>query len=237
MVWRKVLAMLLVVVAASPAWGATEPLGSIATANAATVRDTNLSEGSTVFSGDVISVAANGSTRIALNGGAQVEVLANSSVRLTKTDEKIQMRIDRGQASFHFSGNSGVSALVADATVRPSNSGETSAVIESYSDTHAIVAAERGSLLVTTAHDGKTYTINEGEAADLSATTEPQQNGGAVPAGRSAPAIGAPSKTVVIWTVAIVGAGAVAASVMLVRREHRPSNTSLGNEISPSKIN
>ncbi len=74
-----------------------------------------------MFSGDVISVAANGSTRIALNGGAQVEVLANSSVRLKKTDEKIQMSVDRGQASFHFSGNSGVSALVADATVRPSN--------------------------------------------------------------------------------------------------------------------
>ena len=237
MVWRKVLAMLLVVVAASPAWGAAEPLGSITTASGTMIGNTNLSEGSTVFSDDIISVAENGSTRIALNGGAQVEVLGSSSVRLRKADGKIQMTVDHGQASFHSSGNTGISALVADATVRPVNDTETSAVIQSLSETHAVIAAEKGALLITTAHDGKTYTISEGEAADLSATDDPQRKGGALPAGKSAPVINAPSHTVVIWTVVILGAGAATAAILLLRGEHRPSNTIMGNEISPIKLN
>jgi ferric-dicitrate binding protein FerR (iron transport regulator) len=241
MVWRKVLATLLIAVASSPTWGAAEPLGSITTASAATVRNTNLSEGSTVFSGDIISVATNGVTRIALNGGAQVQILGGSLIRLNKAAEKIQVIVDQGQASFHSSGNNGISALVADATVRPANGEETSAFIQSLSETHAVIEAEKGALLITTAHDGKTYTVSEGEAADLSAveaspSADPQQNSGAAPAGKSAPAYSAPSKRVVIWTVAILGAAAVGTSVYLIRKEHKPSTTDLGNEISPSKL-
>lgn len=240
MAWRKFLAMLLVVVASSPAWGAAEPLGSVTTASAATVRNTNLSEGSTVFSGDVISVAAHGSTRIALSGGAQVQVLGESSVRLKKADESVQIIVDRGQASIHSSGNNGISALVADATVRPVNGAETSAFVQSLSETHAVIAAEKGALLITTAHDGKTYTVNEGEAADLSAVDssaapDAQQNGGAVPAGKAAPPY--KRKAVVIWTVAILAAGTITAAILLIHRENQQSTTSLGNEISPSKLN
>jgi hypothetical protein len=237
MVWRKFLAMLLMTVACSPAWGAAEPLGSITKSSAATVRDSNLSEGSTVFSGDVISVAASGTTQVALNGGAHLEILGDSSVALRTVNGKIQIGVGRGQASFRSSGDSGISALVADATVRPVNGGEASALVDSVSDTHAIIAAEKGTLLMTTAHDGKTYTINEGEAAELTAVADPQQNGGAAPAGKSAPALNGPSKAVVVWTVVILTAAAAATAVILLRREHRPSNTSLGNEISPAKIN
>jgi hypothetical protein len=237
MIWRKVFAMVLVVAAVSPTWAEEEPLGSVTTATAATVRNTSLSEGSTVFTGDVISVAANGATRIALNGGAQMEILGNSSVSLQKTDEKIQVSVDRGQATFRSLGNNGISALVADATIRPANGAETLALVQSLSDTHAIIAATKGALLVTTAHDGKTYTISQGEAADLSAALEPQQNGGAVPAGRSAPSVNGRSKKVVIWTVVILAGGAAAAAILLNRNENQPSTTSLGNEVSPIKIN
>ena len=237
MTLRKVLAAFLVVVAVSPAWGAAEPLGSITSSNAATVRDAKLTAGSTVFSGDVISVAAHGATRIALSSGAQAEVLGNSSVQLTKVKDKIQMTVGRGQASFHTSGNSGISALVADATVRPAGGAETSAVIQSLSETHTVVAAEKGALLVTTAHDGKTYTVNEGQAADLSAAPDPQQNGGAAPAGKAAPAVSSLPNNALIWTVVLVGAGTAVTAYLLSRRETTQSTTTLQNEISPAKLN
>jgi hypothetical protein len=238
MVWRKVLAVLLVAVAASPAWGAAEPLGSITTASATTIRDTSLTAGSTVFSGDVISVAAGGATRIALKGGAQVEVLGNSSVRLSGTDGKTQMSVDRGQATFHSSGTGGISALVADATVRPVDGSESSAVIQSLSQTHSVIAAEKGALLITTAHDGKSFTIAEGQLADLTAVESPaapddQKKGAPAPGGQSAPAINPPSKTVVLWTVAILTIGVgVAAYVLLHNQAQIPAKT-LQNEISP----
>lgn len=237
MAWRKGLSALLMVVAVSPAWGAAEPVGSITSTNAATVRDTKLTAGSTVFNGDVISVSDHGATQIALSSGAQAEILSNSSVRLTKSADTIQITVDRGQASFHTSGNKKISALVADATVRPAGSTETSVIVQSLSGTHAIVAAEKGSLLVTTARDGKTYTLNEGEAADLSAMADPPQGSTPPPAGHSAGGVTALSGHVLIWTVVIVGAAAAVTAYLVSRSENTPSTQQLQNEISPAKLN
>jgi ferric-dicitrate binding protein FerR (iron transport regulator) len=223
----------------SPAWAGGEAVGSVTSSKETTVRDTKLTPGSTVFSGDVISVAEQGVTQIALTGGSQAEVLSNSSVRLTKANDKIQMVVNRGHASFHTAGNTGnngVSALVGNATVCPVNGAETSAVIQSLSETHATVAAEKGALLVTTANDGKVYTVREGEAADLSATPDPQQNGQPSAAGKAAPAL-AGSKTGVIWTVVIVSAAVAVGSYFLIRKETTPSQMTLGDEISPDKLN
>jgi hypothetical protein len=237
MAWRKGLAALLISVAISPAWGAAEPVGSVTSTSATTVRDMKLTAGSTVFNGDVISVSEHGVTQIALSDGARAEILSNSSVRLTKTAETIQMSVDRGQASFHSSGNKKISALVADATVRPAGSTETSAVLQALSGTHAIVAAEKGSLLVTTALDGKTYTLNEGEAADLSATADPSQGGAPPPAGHSTAGITALSGKVLIWTVVIIAAAAAVTAYLVSREENTPSTQQLQNEVSPAKLN
>jgi hypothetical protein len=236
MIFRKILVAVLCFVMVSPAWAGGEPVGSVTSAKETTVRDTKLTPGSTVFAGDVISVAEQGVTQIALTGGSQAEVLSNSSVRLTKANDKIQMVVNRGRASFHTAGNNGVSALVGHATVRPLGAAETSAVIQSLSETHATVAAEKGALLVTTANDGKVYTVREGEAADLSATPDPQQNGQPSAAGKAAPAL-AGSKTGVIWTVVIVSAAVAVGSYFLIRKETTPSQMTLGDEISPDKLN
>jgi hypothetical protein len=236
MALRKILVGILTMVMVSPVWGGAEPLGNITSSSDATVRDSKLTPGSTVFIGDVISVAAHGGARISLIGGAQAEVLGNSSVRLAMADNKIQMVVDRGQAAFHTSGPNGMSAKVADATVRPANGAETSAVIQSLSETHAIVAAEKGALLVTTAFDGKVYTVPEGEAADLSAAADPQRGGPPQPAGRAAPPISGRRKAV-IWTVVIVGGGVALTAYLLVRSQTKIPPVILGNEISPSKLN
>ncbi|HVA94124.1 MAG TPA: hypothetical protein VNI36_04400 [Candidatus Dormibacteraeota bacterium] len=235
---RKTLLALLVVVAVSPAWAATEPLGSVTSTNAATIRDMNLTAGSTIFSGDVISVATKGAAQVTLASGAQVEILGNSAVRLTKTAGSVQITVNRGQASFHSSSGIAVSAQVADATVRPLNSSETSAVIQSLSGTHAIVAAQKGALLVTTAHDGKTYTLLQGQAADLAASAvDPQRNGGAVPAGKAAPSVKYRSKKAAYWTIAVVGAGASITAYLLSRNNPKQSTTTLQNEVSPHTLN
>jgi hypothetical protein len=233
MLWRKGLAGVLMVILASPVWGGAEALGNITASNAATVRGTKLTPGSTVFSGDAITVGEHGATRIALASGAQAEILGNSRVQLTKTGERIQMTVDRGQASFHTSGSNELEALVADASVRPADGRETSAVIQSLSVTHAVIAAEKGTLLVTTAHDGKTYTVREGDAADLSVASAGQQNGGTVPAGKAAPSI-SNSKKKVAWIVVGMGGATAVAAYLLARRE---ATITLQNEISPAKLN
>jgi hypothetical protein len=236
MAFRKVLVGFLVVMMTSPVWGGTEVVGNITSSNAATVRETKLTPGSTVFSGDAISVGMHGATRIAFANGAQAEVLGNSVVRLTKADNRIQMRVDRGQASIHTSGGKDMETLVADASIRAADSGETSAIIQALSEKHAVIAAQKGALLVTTAYDGKMYTVREGEAADLSVAPDPQQGGGAIPAGKAAPGMSGAKKRV-IWTVVIVSAAVAITAYLLIRREKTPPPILLQNEISPSKLN
>jgi hypothetical protein len=236
MLWRKGLTGFLIVILASPVWGGAEALGNITASNAGTVRGTKLTPGSTVFSGDEITVGEHGATRIALASGAQAEVLGNSRVRLTKTGERIQMAVDRGQASFHTSGSNDMEALVADASVRPADGSETSVVIQSLSVTHAVIAAEKGTLLVTTAHGGKTYTVREGDAADLSVAPAGQQTGGTAPAGKTAPPSSI-SKKKVAWIVVGTAAATVITAYVLARNEATQSTTTLQNEISPTKPN
>jgi hypothetical protein len=230
---RKIIIGILVMVMVSPAWGVGEPMGSVTSSINATVRDTKLTPGSTVFMDDIISVEAHGGARIALKSGAQAEILGPSSVRLTMADNKIQMVVDRGQASFVTTGGNEISALVADTTVRPAANVETSAILHSLSETHAIIAAQKGALLLTM-NDGRVLTVPEGEAADLTATLDPQQGGGAVPAGKAAPPISLRSrKKALIWTVAIVGAGVGVTAYLLLRNETKLTTTQIGNEISP----
>jgi hypothetical protein len=233
MVFRKVLVGFLMVVMASPVWGGAEAMGNITSSNAATVRETTLAPGSTVFSGDAISVGAQGTTRIAFTNGAQAEVLGNSLVRLAKAGNGFQMVVDRGQASFHTYAGKDMEALVTDASIRSASGSETSAIIQVLSEKHAVIAAQKGALLLTTASNGKTYTIREGEAADLSVASDPQQ-GGAYPAGKSAPNLTV-SRKGIIWIVAVVAGGTAIAAYLLARREKTPSN--LANEISPSRLN
>ena len=232
MTTRKFLAALLAVLCVPPAWGGTAPLGSVTLSTESSVRDTKLAQGSTIYSGDVISVADKGVTRVVFHGGAQAEILSQSAVQISEEAGSPQLVVESGQASFRTSGGSLLSARVADATVRPLNAEQTYAVVRSLSETRAIVSAQRGSLLLTVAPEGKTYTLLEGQAADLVASDDPQQGGTPNPAGKSpVPTI---RKKPVLWTVIIVGAGAGVAAYLLSRREPKTAPTNL--VISPSSF-
>lgn len=240
MALRKIIVGILAVVMVSPAWGVGEPMGSVTSSIDATVRDMKLTPGSTVFVDDVISVEAHGGARIALKNGAQAEILGPGSVRLTMADDAIQMVVDRGQASFVTTGSNQISGLIADTTVRPAANVETSAILQSLSETHAIISAQKGALLLTMS-DGKVITVPEGEAADLTATiaaTPDPQQGGAIPAGKSAPPISIRSKKkALIWVAVIVGAGVGVTAYLLLRHETKLTTTQIGNEISPDTPN
>jgi hypothetical protein len=74
------------------------PLGTVTSCHEAAIRGTNLVPGSTIFSGDTIAVGAQGNAWIAVLGGGQVQVSGNSTVRLNKSSDSIQLTVDRGQA-------------------------------------------------------------------------------------------------------------------------------------------
>jgi hypothetical protein len=85
--------LLSVVVGAKPV-----PLGTVSSCNLASIHGTNLVPGTTIFNGDTIDVGAQGHVWLAVQGGGQVQVFENSTVRLTKSSDSIQLTVDRGRA-------------------------------------------------------------------------------------------------------------------------------------------
>lgn len=187
---RQALTLLLASVLASPAWGDPNVVGNVSTSKAATVRGTTLRPGSTIFSGDTIEVGPQGGARITLTGGGQVQVAANSQVRLTKLTDRIQLIIDRGTASFRTVEQSPVEALLGDATIRSANGFPAVGIVSVRNAQSAMIAAQKGTLLVSTAHDSGSVTLREGEGAEVTLVPETDEDkdkrkkkGGAVPAG------------------------------------------------------
>lgn len=74
------------------------PIGTVSSCKAAAIQGANLVPGATVFSGDTIDVGPQGNVWIAVQGGGQVQVLANSTVLLTKSPDWIEVTVDRGLA-------------------------------------------------------------------------------------------------------------------------------------------
>jgi hypothetical protein len=153
----------------------------------ATVRQASLTTGSTVFSGDAISAAANGRTQIALPGGGRVDVLSNSTVRVMRNQEGVQLAVERGSASFLSRPESPVAALLTDARVRAAKGTSALGIISMESPDSALVVASKGALEVTTEHDSNTILVAEGSAARITLVPDqPEQaQGGVQAAGRS----------------------------------------------------
>ncbi len=234
---RQALALLLVLPLAFPAWGDPVVVGNVASSQSATVRGTTLAPGSTIFSGDTVEVGTSGSAWITLTGGAQVKVGENSQVRLAKTTDSIQLIIDRGGALFRTAEKSPVEALLGDATIRSADGLPAVGIIIVRDAQSAVIAAQKGMLLISTAHDSKDVTLREGERAEV--TLVPQQDtdqdknkkkkkkgGVAVPAGSLTA-----GKAVLI--AAILGGLTTAIARLLSDQETKHTTTDNCNAVSP----
>jgi hypothetical protein len=184
---------LAVPVAASPAAGSRAvaiPIGTISQSDAANVAGAGALPGTTVFSGDMLEVGPSGSAWILLNGGMQVRVSSASRVQLRRLPggaNSVELEILSGAARFRTSEAAPVLGRLADANVRAKGSTPAVGLISVLSRKKAVIAAEKGELLVSTSRDGKSVTLREGEAVEVTLTALPAaampQGGGTTGAG------------------------------------------------------
>jgi hypothetical protein len=178
MMARRVLAALLVALLAVPVGAspskaspaAAIPIGTCSYSDSANIGGAGALAGTTVFSGDLVEVGPRGSAWILMNSGMQVRVSAASRLRLTQLTsgtKPIEMEIFSGAARFRTSEASQVVARLADATARAKGAKPAVGIISVLSSKRAIIAAELGELLVSTAHDGRSLTLREGETVEL----------------------------------------------------------------------
>lgn len=188
MMARRGLAALLIALLAVPAVASpantsragASPIGTISQSDFAIIGGAGALAGTTVFSGDVLEVGPRGSAGILLHGGMQVRVSSESRVRLKElagVAKGVELEIFSGAARFRVSEASGVVARLADATVRARGGKPAVGVVSVLSKKSALIAAEKGELLVSTAHDAKSVTLREGEAVEVTLAEALPQGG------------------------------------------------------------
>jgi ferric-dicitrate binding protein FerR (iron transport regulator) len=207
---RQSLALTITFMMALPTWGVNnEVVGIAIQSQSATVHQAKLATGSTVFSGDAITAAANGNAQVSLPGGGRVDVLSNSTVRVERNAEGVALTVERGSASFQTRPDSEVTALFPDARVRAPQGGSAMGIIGMESPDSALVVAKIGALEVISEHDAKSVLVPEGSAARISLLPEEpaaQGQAGVPPAGRKRR-----RKAVILL---LVGGGATAGAII-----------------------
>jgi hypothetical protein len=230
-IFQQLLAALLIALLASPAWSQNQIAGTVLTSQAATMGNSPLPSGSTIFSGDSVSVEQSGGAEIDVAGGGRIEVFRDSSVQLNRVASRVQFAVLRGGVSFLAGPNDAIETTLGDATIRakdPSSVG----VLHLENPDSAVLLARKGTLTIKTAHDAKSIDVPEGSAVSITlADPPPDPQGGAAPAGRAAPALKKIAIILFIFAAAFLG-------IFLWISTHEPTETpsQLASEISPFKL-
>jgi hypothetical protein len=227
---QQLLAAVLIALIASPAWSQTQVAGTVVSSQSATIRDAPLPPGSTIFSGESVSVSQTGGAQINLAGGGRIEVLRDSAVQLDRSAAGAQFAVLRGGVSFMGGPKDAVATTLGDATIRsgdPSSLG----VLHLENPDSAVLASLKGKLTIKTEHDASSIDVPEGSAVRITLVDPSEPQGGAEPAGRAAPAIKKLALIVFLFAAAFL-------AVFLWIAAHEPSETpqQLATEVSPFRI-
>lgn len=203
MIARQFLASVLVGLLAAPAWAATNPVvGTAGPSQAASVRGAGLLPGTTLFNGDTVDVGARGDAALSFGHGSMVRLSEETTLRLEKGDNRVAFELVRGRVAFRSSEQLPVEAHLADANIHSANGLAAVGVLAFRTPKLVVVTAEKGSLLISTAHDAKSVSLREGESVEMRLQTQDTGQGG----GEDTRAAGAstPSLTHRKWLAVVI---------------------------------
>ena len=192
--------------------------------------EASLASGSSIFSGESVSVSSTGNAQIDLTGGGRVEVMRDSAVRLDRTAAGVQFLVLRGGASFAGGPRDGIETILGDATIRFKDPSSL-AVLHLENPDSAVLATMKGKLTIKTEHDVDSVDVPEGSAVRITLVDPSEPQGGAAPAGRAAPAL---KKLALI--VFLIGAAFLGIFLWIAAHEPTETPQQLGTEVSPFKV-
>lgn len=152
--------------AMAPVWGApaAKPAvvsGTVVVADRARVGDANAAVGTTVFGGDLLSTAQEGSMQLRV-GAARLHLTSASSVMVNDLSNSPSAKLILGTATFSTAAANAFTLYYGNAAVRPVADGPTVGRVSSLNSKEFIVRAVKGDLNVSV--DGETQVIHEGAA-------------------------------------------------------------------------
>ena len=230
MIARQLFASVLVGLLASPAWCATNPVvGTAGPSQAATVRGAGLLPGTTLFSGDTVDVGARGDAALSFGRGSMARLGQETTLRLEKGDSRVAFELLRGRVAFRSSVELPVEARLADASILPANGLAAVGVMAFRSPKVVVITAEKGALLVRTAHDARSVSLREGESLEMRLEAQQDQDK------RDSRAAGAtaPGLSHGHWLMIAIVTGAAAIVAGIAVGELTLSDSQKSNLVSP----
>ncbi len=230
MFMRQLLSILLVAVLTAPGWASLGSVaGTVGTSQAATIRGAGVIPGTTIFSGDQVVVGAKGDASISFGRGSMARLSEETSLRVLKVDNRIALQLERGRVSFRSSEQLPVESRLADASIRSANGLMAVGVVSIRSANSAMIFAEKGTLLVATAHDSRSATVREGESVEVKLGPAPQPY--VTPSGAPAGSGISAKNWVIVAT--IIGAATLATGLIISANENRLTCPQKINLVSP----
>ncbi|MGH9774009.1 MAG: hypothetical protein ACRD50_03570 [Candidatus Acidiferrales bacterium] len=229
MIRSKMLSVLVILVLAIPLYAlpGSASVGTVQSSIAAAVRGVPLAPGTSVFPGDTVTVGASGQALITFAGGAQLFLGQNSNIEILPADEggAVMFSIAHGAARFRSTAKLPMQALLGDATFGAAAGTAGVGYIVISSPNAARVGSEKGTMVLTTSHDGKSVALAEGTAMDVKLVpdTNDDETRGGGKRNRKGGLI------VLTGVVIIVGTG-VAAAIIAV---HEPKAPGVISPFSP----
>ena len=157
-------AILFVSVASIPMWAGpapATPLGTIIAADRASVGQAVADVGTTVFGGDRLSTALQGSIQVHA-GAARLLLLSSSSAIVDDAEGAPSAKLLAGTATFSTGNAHAFTLFASSAAIRPQSDAPTIGQVTYLSEKELLVSAKRGDLAVSV--DGETQVIPEGKA-------------------------------------------------------------------------
>lgn len=178
-----------------------------------TVRGIAVTQGTDILNGDIVDVQQGGETVLLFGHNALVRVTGDSAVRLFKCSGTGISQVLHGSMVFRSTPQQPVEVQVGDALIRPTGANETIGEVSVATPNAVNITAQKASLAVTTAHDGKTLRIDEGKAVQAELSTPANATPNPSICGVAAAVASAPSTTV--WVMLGTATAAVAAGAGL----------------------
>ena len=146
----------------TPAFAATvNGLGTVVYADHASVGTASASVGSTIFGGDKLATAQNGSVQVRA-GAARFLLSGSSSAILLQEDSSAAAILTAGSATFSTSTSSAFALHAFSAVIRANSNDPTIGQVTVLARNEILVKSTRGALACTV--DGETRVIPEGES-------------------------------------------------------------------------
>ena len=234
---RQLLASALVALIASPAWPATNPaMATAGPSQEASVHGIVLTSGATLFNGDYVQVGAHGDAALSFGRGSMARLGEETTLQLVKNNNSIAFELLRGRVAFRTSEQLPVEARLADASIRSADGLAAIGVVGFRTPKLVVVTAQKGHLLLSTAHDSRSVSLKEGESVEMRLDTADPDQGQDRDHDRRAAGASAPGLSHRQWvTVAVIlGAATLAVGLAIALGAFGASNKQ--DLISPFKF-